>query len=115
MPLAIRYGVPMSIFWSLNPKRLEPWQRHYEYSEQLRRDEQDYVAWLSGQYVHAAICAAFEGKKSPYPTEPSSVAHRREEQAEANQIAADRFAAFAMAFNAGFRKRQEAKQQQQNQ
>lgn len=101
----------MSIFWDLNPKRLEPWQRNYEFAEQLRRDEQDYMAWLSGQYVLAAIGSAIDGKKAPYPTEPFTVAQRREEQAEANQIAADKFAAFAMAFNAGFKKRQEAMKQ----
>lgn len=102
----------MSIFWDLNPKRLEPWQRNYEFTEQLRRDEQDYMAWLSGQYVLAAIGSAIDGKKSPYPSEPFTIAQRREEQAKETQIAADKFAAFAMAFNAGFKKRQEAKQQQ---
>lgn len=105
----------MSIFWDLNPKRLEPWQRNYEFTEQLRRDEQDYMAWLSGQYVLAAIGSAIDGKKSPYPSEPFTVAQRRiehEEQVTANRAAADKFAAFAMAFNAGFKKRQEAITQQ---
>lgn len=111
MPIAVRYGVPMDIFWDLNPKRLEPWQRYYDFSEQLRRDEQDHMAWLSGQYVLAAIGSAIDGKKAPYPSEPFTVSQRKDKQAEANKIAADKFAAFAMAFNQGFRKRQEAKQQ----
>ena len=104
--------MPENIFWSLNPKRLKAWQRHYEFREQLRRDDEDYRAWLHGQYILSAIGAAVDGKKCPYPTEPFSVAQRREEQEEASQYAADRFKAFAMAFNEGFRKRQEAKAQE---
>lgn len=102
--------MPENIFWNLNPKRLKPWQRQYEYDEQLRKDDQDYEAWLHGQYVLAAIGAAIDGKKCPYPTEPYSIMQRRDEEEEAKQTAADRFAAFAMAFNAGFKKKQEMKQ-----
>lgn len=105
--------MPTNIFWDLNPRRLEPWQRHYEYSEQLRRDEQDYVAWLTGRYVLDAVGAAFDGKQSPYPSEPYSVTQMKQEQEEIateTRIAADKFAAFAMAFNEKFRKKQEAEQ-----
>ena len=110
MPIALRYGVPESIFWNLNPKRLEPWERMYEFKEQLRRDEEDYAAWIHGQYILAAIGAAIDGKKSPYPAEPFSVTQRRDEEEMARQTAVDRFAAFAMAFNAGFKRKQEMKE-----
>lgn len=104
--------MPENIFWHLNPKRLKPWQRHFEYSEQLRKDDDDYRAWLIGLYVREAIGSAFNGNKSPYPKEPMTIAQMREEQAEANRAAADKFAAFAMVFNERFRATQE--QQQQN-
>ena len=106
MPLAIRYGVPENIFWDLNPKRLEPWQRHYEYQEQLKKDDDDYRAWLSGRYILDAIAAALDGKSNPYPTEPYSTTQRRNEEEEARQIASDKFMAFAMAFNARFEAQQ---------
>lgn len=102
--------MPENVFWHLNPRRLEPWQRHFEFQEQLRRDEEDYIAWLNGQYVLAAVAAAFGGKKYQYPTEPFTLTQRRDEEEDARQIAADRFAAFAMAFNEGFKKRQEEQQ-----
>ena len=94
--------MPESIFWHLNPKRLEPWRRHYEFQEQLNRDNDDYRAWLEGKYILDAIAAAFDSQKNPYPTEPYSTTQRRNEEEEARQIAADKFKAFAMAFNAKF-------------
>ena len=91
--------MPESVFWDLNPKRLEAWQRTYVYQEQLRRDEQDYEAWLHGQYVIAALGSILDGKKCPYPSEPYSITARKEEQAEANRQAADAFRAYALAYN----------------
>lgn len=102
--------MPENIFWDLNPKRLEPWQRHFEYQEQVRSDEIDYRSWLAGRYVLDAIAAALDSKKNPYPTEPYSTTQRRNEEEEARQFAADKFAAFAMAFNARFRQQQEMKE-----
>lgn len=107
MPIAIRYGVPMDIFWDLNPKKLDPWQRMFEFRQQEEADKRDYDAWLQGQYFAAAIGAAFDGQKSPYPSEPFSITQRRDEQAEANRVAADKFWAFAMAFNKRFQQQQE--------
>lgn len=108
MPIALRYGVPEHIFWDLNPKRLEPWKRMYEFQQQEKADNDDYMAWLQGRYVLEAVGSMFD-KNFQYPTEPHSVLQRREEQDEANQIASDRFWAFAMAFNKRFEnKEQEA-------
>ena len=107
MPTAVRYGVPEQMFWGMNPRLLEPWQRMYEFEQQEEADKQDYIAWLNGKYVLEAIGAALDGKKCPYPSEPYSIQARREEQDEANKIAADKFMAFAMAFNERFKKQQE--------
>ena len=107
MPIAMRYGVPERMFWDMNPRLLEPWQRMYEYEQQEDADRRDYVAWLNGRYVLEAIGAALDGKRYPYPSEPYSIQQRREEQDEANKIAADKFRAFAMAFNERFRKQQQ--------
>ena len=104
----MRYGVPEHIFWDLNPRRLEPWQRMYEFQEQEKEDKEDRLLWLNGQYVMAAIAAVFDGKEAPYPEEPLSVTKQRDEQAEADKIAADKFMAFAMAFNAQFRKKHQS-------
>lgn len=107
MPIAIRYGVPERTFWDMNPRRLEPWQRMYEYEQQEEADRRDYDAWLHGRYVLEAIANALDGKRNPYPSEPYTIQQRREEQDEANKIAADKFRAFAMVFNEQFRKKQE--------
>ena len=103
MPIALRYGVPYEIFWTLNPKRLKPWQVDFAYREQERMDREDYTAWLNGMYVLAAVGAAFDGKKCPYPSEPYSVTQYKEEtgeaQRKATQQAIEEFKAFAEAFN----------------
>lgn len=87
----------------MNPKRLEIWQRNYEYDRQEQADREDYIAWLNGTYVLAAIGAAFDGKKCPYPSEPYSVTQIRrddeEAQRTADQIAAANFRAYAIALN----------------
>lgn len=106
--MAIRYGVPENIFWKLNPRRLEAWQRSYLFTEQKRADERDYQAWLNGQYVLAAIGAVLDGKRSPYPEEPFSVIERRDKQKAEDQAASANFMAFAMAFNKGFKERAES-------
>ena len=95
------------MFWDMNPRLLEPWQRMYEFEQQQEADRQDYIAWLNGRYILDAIACSFDGKKCPYPSEPYSIQQRREEQDEANKTAADKFMAFAMAFNKRFEETQE--------
>ena len=104
MPVALRYGVPYEVFWKLNPKRLEAWQLHYSYNEQDRKDELDYLAWLTGSYVRTAIVSALDGnKKAPYPEEPYSITQIRSkmesEQKRADKNAASNFLAYALALN----------------
>lgn len=100
--MAVRYGVPMSEFWSMTPKQIEPWRRFFLWKQQLDRDERDYQAWLNGQYVLAAIAAAFDSKKNPYPEEPVTVTSMRDEEIEQerrDKEAAEMFMAYAMEYN----------------
>jgi len=92
----------------MNPKRLEPWQRMFEYQEQTRKDDVDYSAWLQGQYICEAVAHALNSKKSPYPEEPYLVSQRRKDQEDADKMAADSFMAFAMVWNKQFEARQQS-------
>lgn len=100
--MALNYGVPESVFWTLTPKMVEPWRRFYLWKQQLERDEKDYHAWLIGQYVYAAITAAFDGVKNPYPEEPKHISQMRieqMEQEEQDKAAAADFMAYIMELN----------------
>ena len=103
MPSAIRYGVPYALFWDLTPKDILFWKDDYEDSVQEQVDMMDYQAWRIGSYVLSAIACAFEGKKRPYPREPETVTLRREKQEserrKENKFAADKFMAWANAYN----------------
>ena len=105
--MAMTYGVPASDFWNMTPRQIEPWRRFYLWKLQLQRDERDYQAWLNGQYVFAAIAAAFDSKKNPYPEEPLSITAMRYEEVEQerrDKEAAEMFMAYAMEYNR-YRKR----------
>ena len=91
------------MFWDLTPKDVLFWKADYEDDVQERADLMDYQAWRIGSYVLAAIASAFDGKRHPYPKEPESVTLQRErqenEQKKRDKFAADKFLAWANAYN----------------
>lgn len=90
MPQALSIGVDYQLFWTLTPRKLEPFIK----AAKLRIDEKykaiNYSAWLSGMYVRSAIASAFN-KNAKYPEQPFG------EEKKVNP--ADKFRAWATAFN----------------
>lgn len=58
-------GVDYDLFWTLNPKTLQPFIKAFK----LQQDNINAQAWLNGLYVRLAIASTF-GKNSPYPKKP---------------------------------------------
>ena len=56
--------------------------------------------WVYGQYVASSIASNFS-KRHKYPKEPYFLAHQHNEEEGVPMTDADRFAAWAAAFNAG--------------
>lgn len=63
-------GVDYDLFWSLNPKSLQPFIKAFE----LQKKQDDYNAWLNGMYVQHAVASVLNGSKSKYPREPFIIA-----------------------------------------
>lgn len=100
----MRCGIPVELFYRLNPKKLKRWQPFF--NEAMVQSERDLskAGWVHGYYVTSAIGACFS-KKNKYPEEPYFREPVRvdpgEEVHEFND--ADRFLVFAAQFNKAFK------------
>lgn len=61
-------GVGYDLFWTLNPKSLQPFIRAFELSQR----NNDMLAWRSGMYIKLAIGSTISDKIK-YPNHPFSV------------------------------------------
>lgn len=67
LPAAIRYGIDIRTFWTLNPKIMFAYQDAYIEMKRLEFEQIETGAYLNGIYNLHAMAAAFDGKKNPYP------------------------------------------------
>lgn len=65
LPNALSIGVDYDLFWTLNPKSLQPFDKAFF----IRQQQNDTMAWLIGRYVQDAIGSAMNPKHK-YPSEP---------------------------------------------
>lgn len=99
MPIGVRCGIPVELFYKLNPKKLKRWQAYF--NEALIASENDLskAGWVHGYYVRAAIGSSFS-KKFKYPEDPYFQKPRTEPSEDEHVFTdADNFMAFAAAFN----------------
>ena len=88
-------GIPVDMFWELNPKYMYMYQDNYikEKEEQIKM--MDAAAYYQGLYVRQAIASCFS-KKAKYPKKPLSMRNDDqkavEEMSEAEYYAAVRAA-----------------------
>lgn len=73
LPEALSIGVDYSIFWTLNPKKLESFAKAFkqktEFEFKRKKEEINFSAWLNGIYFGEAVSALFN-KRCKYPKEP---------------------------------------------
>ena len=63
------YGCPYEVFWHLNPKKLEPFQKKREIEAKQQYDDMDFLAWRIG-YYEARAMGLWWGKNGEYPDQP---------------------------------------------
>lgn len=84
-------GIPENVFWTLNPKRLKP----YDEAERIRAEERDNELWRMGLYVYqatlASTCRSLSGDKSSvkYFEYPLLQSVKEETQAEETTMSED--------------------------
>lgn len=86
MPKCLAIGIEEGAFWDMNIAKLRP----YLIAENIRRENQNFNAWLSGMYVYDAVTKALaasfgkKGRKPPrYMEKPVRITpYTEEERAE---------------------------------
>ena len=68
-------GIPMDVFWELNPKYMYMYQDNYIKEKQEQLKLLDVSAYYNGLYVQQAIASCFN-KHTKYPKKPLSLANK---------------------------------------
>ncbi len=94
-------GVDYDLFWTLNPKSLEPFIKAFS----MKTDYEDIMAWRQGMYIQRAIASALS-KDSPYPKEPmfTSKDLKEEDEVARQRLIKERFMNHMTAINRKFEK-----------
>lgn len=69
MPLALKCGISYREFWRLTPAAISAIEKAYVDGLKEKRDYEEQMIWLSGQYNMLAIGASMS-KKIKYPNNP---------------------------------------------
>lgn len=90
-PFYLNCGMTYDQYWNQSSELVIPYAKAY----MMRRDEENYFAWLSGAYIYAGHSAALSnfgaglsGKQghAEYPKEPFEIRPKTEEEIEAEMI-----------------------------
>lgn len=90
----------MDMFYRLNPKKLQRYQPYLSEMYEHGIENAHMNGWVYGQYFASSISANFS-KSHKYPEKPYFIAHQHDDEEAYVMTDADRFAAWAEAFNAG--------------
>ncbi len=69
----MKCGIPYREFWHLTPAAIYQIQKAYIDEKKREMDLIEQHAWLTGQYVLAAIGVSFSKKKIKYPENPAVI------------------------------------------
>ena len=72
LPSAIRFGIPVDVFWTLNPKYMYVYQEDYMRRKKEEMQLLDVSAYYQGIYTMRAVSACLS-KKASYPKQPLSL------------------------------------------
>jgi len=64
--------VPYELFWKLNPKKLEPFQKAAEMEQKAMQNRLNLTAWVNGVYIQHAVASCFS-KSAKYPQKPLDI------------------------------------------
>lgn len=72
LPSALLMHVPYELFWKLNPKKLEPFQKAAEMEQKAMQNRLNLTAWVTGVYIQHAVASCFS-KGAKYPQKPLDI------------------------------------------
>lgn len=72
LPSALRMGIPVDVFWNLNPKYMYMYQDNFIKEKEEKLKMLDVAAFYQGLYVKQAIASCFN-KSTKYPKIPFSL------------------------------------------
>lgn len=96
----MQLGVDAKEFWSLTPRKLQPYIDAFQEKEKRELEQLNFSAWLNGIYMGYCLTAAF-GEHAEYPEKPLEIfkpISEEEKIKREEQI----LSAFAATFNANF-------------
>ena len=64
--------VPYELFWKLNPKKLEPFQKAAEMEQKAMQARLNLTGWVNGIYIQHAVASCF-AKNAKYPQKPIDI------------------------------------------
>ena len=110
LPQCLAIGFTEVQFWRSNPKKLHP----FLLAENIKREEKNYMAWLSGMYVYSAVSTALanafrgKGKKAlDYLEKPIRITpYTEEEKAEMTEKERSKAIAFFTAMETSYNSKQ---------
>lgn len=105
LPRALIWGCSYELFWTLNPRKLEAFQKAYSEREKDKATAVDILAWRIGRYVVNSVATGLDGRKNKYPDKPDLLRPSPEVE-EANRIR-DYMMKFAIAGRERRRKKNE--------
>ena len=76
LPAALQFGIPIDVFWTLNPKYMYMYQEEYIREKKEQMQMLDVSAYYQGMYVQQAIASCFS-KKVRYPKKPISLEKKK--------------------------------------
>lgn len=85
LPRALNWGCSYELFWTLNPKKLEAFQKAHLEREKDKATAVDVLAWRIGRYVVNSVATGLDGRRNKYPEKPDLLRPSPEVE-EANRI-----------------------------
>lgn len=82
LPAAIRYGIDIRTFWTLNPRIMYAYQDAYMEKKKEEMQLIEVSAYMAGAYNMRAMAAIVNGKKHAYPSKPLMLAEEKEPEPE---------------------------------
>lgn len=91
-------GVEYDLFWTLNPKSLEPFIEAFS----IQREYDDLVSWREGMYIRLAVASILDSK-SEYPKEPFGMDNEPETAEDRETQIRNRFLEQMVVINSRFK------------
>lgn len=102
LPQALTIGVDYDLFWSLNPRKLQPFVKSFKMKQKIKTEDINFQTWLQGIYFGKALVASLD-KNQEYFEKPIDFQKIKEQKSQ-EELMAMKFEAWSIAFNQSLEK-----------